>query len=143
MEPNKAELEYTFSAEFKENLRKQEEFIDNYVHNHFDKNPLYDWEGFLCHYYTLRACLESLRNNPDTKDDEDFIKLCLHWNRLKDFIPISRSMMNELEDEYKALGNKPVFNDNPFYKMMWGEFVKSIYELFEGQYYTSSLFDID
>ncbi len=101
--------------------------------------PFTDWDGFLFHYAHVRAGLSSLLKNPDTKDDPDLIALCDLW-RAQRFGSIDT---NQLEELYNALNQKPVFRNNSIFVDLYGAFVKSVYELFYGEYYTQHFFDID
>ena len=134
-EPNNHQEDILSSETFHENIQRQKEFFDSYER----KQPFDDWEGFLYHYNTLRASLASLRANPDTKDDPDFIELCKTWKHQQfgQFNP-------RLKELYYKLLEKPTFKENYiFSSYLYGSFVKSYYMLFNDECYTRSFFDID
>ena len=78
--------EYVWSQEFEDNLKKQAAFVETYkrMKSPWSYSPYHEWNDFLERYTHFRACLASLRNNPDTKDDADFKELCEMWNHYKD-----------------------------------------------------------
>ena len=138
--------EYVWSQEFEDNLKKQAEFVETYkrMKSPWSYSPYHEWNDFLERYTHFRACLASLRNNPDTKDDADFKELCEMWNHYKDsFHPRIGINYKELENRYYKLRKKPVFDHNPFFREMYGAFVKSVHQLLAENVYWQPFFDID
>lgn len=86
------------------------------------------------------AILVSLQNNPDTKDDPDFIELCNTWESLSfQTFPL---YINHLKELYDKLLKKPNFKNNPYFQDLFGSFMKSIYQLFHDSYYTQGFFKL-
>ena len=97
------------------------------------------WGEFTYRYSVFRADLLSLLNNPDTKDDADFIQLCKTWESQT----LGSIDFKSLEQQYDKLMNKSVFQNNPYFSELFGHFVKSIHQLCDDQYYTQGFFCIE
>ena len=131
--------DYTKTAAFQQNLENQGKFFEDYYASHRNDNPFNDWSGFLYNYYNLRAGLSSLRRNPDTMNDPDFVELCNTWET-QSLGHIDNERIDEL---YKKLAEKPVFSENAIFNNLFGYYCKGIYELLNGLYYTENFFKID
>ena len=144
--------------EFERNLQKQEEFYEQYCMSlrhkkyHYQREPLFeenshfpftDNSGFWDRYWEFRALVASLRQNPDTKDDEDFIRLCKYWQSIGDPSKLSKDKFVWMKERYDSLLNKPSFKNNPFFRDILGCFLKSVYQLFTDPYYWDGFFDLD
>jgi hypothetical protein len=133
--------EYVLSEPFRRNLEQQNQDFESYLHQlMFDKkNPFDDWRGFVFHYYHFRAAIASLRKNPDTKNDPVFVQLCETWKGQR-FGSIDFSGLEKLFNE---LRKNPVFDKNYLLNEAYGSFIKSVYMLFQDEYYTHSFFEVD
>ena len=134
---------------FNKNLEKQEECFNNYLNYYRDQIrngssrweafPFSDFSGFQNRYIYLRAGLASLLKNPDTMYDPDFRELCETWKHQQ----FGKIEFERLEELYNKLMEKQVFQENQIFKNLYGEFVKSVYQLFSDTYYTDQFFGID
>ena len=132
------------------NLRQQREDLEQYFddHSRLRSFPMDDRsnEEFWHHYWRFRACVASLRKNPDTKDDKDFIALCDGWNSISDSpFNVLQGGFEDLEQRYNKLKAKPLFGSNPIFEELYGSFVKSVYGLITGSCpnYWTGFFDVD
>lgn len=139
MGPSNNMESYTQTEEFKKNLENQQSYFDEHFRYRRRDVPFNDWDGFLFHYYFVRTGLSSLLKNPDTKNDPDFLELCDTW-RCQRFGHIKTQRLEEL---YNKLSLKPVFRENYIFRDLYGNFVKSVYQLFTDEYYTHDFFQID
>ena len=134
--------DYISSEAFKANLESQEKYFNEYLdkqHKYYN-HPLFP-RDFMHNYFVMRASLSSLRNNPDTKDDPDFIELCNTWKDLgfDSFI----FELGHLKEIYNKLLKKPNFKNNPYFtSYLYGSFMKGVYELFTCGYYSRPFFSI-
>ena len=140
MDANKIGYDYTQSEEFMENLKKQEKFYNNYISSLRYRKKNFPFGGsFMEHYSIFRACLASLRSNPDIMADEDFQELCDCWQGYNEGHRFRydtwKINFNELEERYKRLLRKPIFQENPLFHEIYGRFIKSVYGLFNGDYW--------
>lgn len=138
--------------EFEKNLRQQELVFEQYLVEHERQNRFpvdgYANREFWYHYWHFHACLASLRSNPDTKDDDDFIALCEQIKGLLVFpyaFRLSEADFKEVEEQYHRLKEKPAFKYNPFYDEIYSTFVKGIYSLITGSFpdYWKGFFELD
>ena len=135
--------------EFEKNLRLQREELRQYYGRHNDQKFPFDESGyheFWHQYWYFRACLASFQQNPDTKDDEDFVALCDYWkSRSGSPFQLRQKDFDELERRYRELEGKPAFGANPLYNQLFGSFVKGIYAFITGACpaYWDGFFDID
>lgn len=136
--------------ECEKNIRQQREDLRQYFSEHIGQNRFpfdkFAYNEFWHHYWHFRACLASLRKNPDTKDDEDFVALCDYWNGFNGSpFQLRKADFDELERRYRGLRAKPAFGENPIYDELFGDFVKGIYGLISGACpdYWSGFFDLD
>lgn len=131
--------EYINSEDFQKNLENQQRIFDDLFHARRRDIPFSDLDGFLYHYSFVRAGLSSLRKNPDTMNDPDFLELCDTWKHQR-FGHIETQRLKEL---YNKLSEKPVFRENYIFRDLYGNFIKSVYQLFTDEYYTQGFFEID
>ena len=101
--------------------------------------PFSDWGGFMFHYSFVRAGLSSLGKNPDSMNDPDFLALCYTWKNQR----FGHLETRRLEELYNKLSSKPVFRENHIFRGLYGNFLKSVYQLFTDEYYTHGFFEID
>lgn len=143
-------MEESIFEEHERSFRQQTEDFEQYFceHHHLRHFPMDDWsnEEFWHHYWRFRACVASLRRNPDTKDDRDFIALCDYWKSISDSpFNLRQGDFVDLEKKYNQLKAKPVFGNNPIFRDLYGSFVKGIYGLITGSCpdYWTGFFDVD
>ena len=138
-------VQYTQTEEFQKNIENQGIVFEQLYAAHRYKSPFNDWDGFIFHYAYVRAGISSLLKNPDTMNDPGFLKLCEMWRSLRNISSIQDfyNHNHKIEDLYNKLLQKPVFEENSIFRDLYGNFVKSIYQLFTDSYYTESLFEID
>jgi hypothetical protein len=138
--------------EFEKNLHQQELVFEHYFveHERQNKFPVNEYANreFWYHYWHFHACLASLRSNPDTKDDEDFVFLCEQLKELLRFpyvFRLSKSDFKEAEKQYYRINEKPAFKNNRFYNEIFGDFVKGIYSLITDAFpdYWKGFFELD
>lgn len=131
--------EYTHTKEFFENLKAQEKYFREDTGVDYRDVPFNDWDGFLSRYYFIRRGLSSLLKNPDTMNDPDFIELCRVWRNQR----FGYNASDRLDDLYKKLERKQVFSENPIFRELRGKYIKSVYQLFNDEYYTQNFFELD
>ena len=133
------DADYIHSAQYSANMEQQQADFNDYRNRRKREQPFSDWSGFMNNYWTLRACLDSLSKNPDTKDDRDFIAFCEAWKsqQLGTFDTVL------IENLYHKLYRKPIFRENRIFKNLRGAFENSIKKLLNDQHYTKTFFEIE